>query len=357
MKIFAINPGSTSTKVALFNDDRELWSESESYPADLVNSQKDITERIEFRCQRILQILEAHGTELTDIDAFAGRGGLLRPLESGAWLVGEAMLEDIYGESYGVHASNLGAPLAHRLARAAGGRPAYIVDPVVVDERIPEAAVSGIPEIPFRSIFHALNQRAVAHRAAKSLGKTYGECCFVVAHLGGGVSVGAHSCGRIVDVNQALGGFGPMSPERAGTVPAQELVNMCFSGKYTKAEINKKITGRGGLVAHLGTNDFREIVKMTSEGDGKAGLVFGALCHQIAKEIGAAATVLRGAADAVILTGGLAHSEELCGEIEKRVSWIARVIVSPGEDELRALAEGVSRVLRGEDAARTYEKK
>lgn len=356
MKIFTINPGSTSTKVALFEGDQELWSDSESYPAEVVASQTSVEERIEFRYDRIMLMLKTHNTNITCIDAFAGRGGLLHPLASGAWLVNDAMLEDIYSEHYGVHASNLGAPLARRMAQEAGGKPAYIVDPVVVDERIPEAAISGVPEIPFRSIFHALNQRAVAHRVAKQLGKQFSDCSFVVAHLGGGVSVGAHRKGRVIDINQALGGTGPMSPERAGTVPAQGLIDMCFSGKFSKSEINKKITGQGGLVAHLGTNDFRQVVEMVEKGDEKAKLIFEALCHQVAKEIGAAATVLRGEIDAIIITGGLAHSKELCRGIESRVSWISPVIASPGEDELRALAEGVGRVLRGEDEAKIYEK-
>lgn len=354
MKILAINPGSTSTKVALFENDGELWSESESYPVHVIAQSNDIAERIEFRCAKILAMLERHGTRLSDIDAFAGRGGLLRPLESGAWIVSDAMLKDIYDERYGVHASNLGAPLARRLALEAGDKPAYIVDPVVVDERVPEAAVSGVPELPFRSIFHALNQRAVAHRVAKQLGRPYGSCSFVVAHLGGGVSVGAHRKGRVVDVNQALGGTGPMSPERAGTVPAQGLIDMCFSGEFTRDEINKKITGKGGLASHLGTNDFREVVKMAGAGDEKAKLIFNALCHQIGKEIGAMASVLCGDIDAIIITGGLAHSKELCQGIKERVSWMSRIIVSPGEDELSALAEGVLRVLSGEDEGKVY---
>lgn len=356
MKILAINPGSTSTKVALYEEDRELWSVSESYPVEVVSSQKNITERIKFRYERILQMLDAHETQITDIDAFAGRGGLLHPLESGAWLVNDAMLEDISSERFGVHASNMGAPLARCLAQEAGGKPAYIIDPVVVDERVPEAAISGVPEIPFRSIFHALNQRAVAHRAAKQLGKQYSDCSFVVAHLGGGISVGAHRRGRVIDVNQALGGTGPMSPERAGTIPAQGLVDMCFSGLFSRAEIDKKITGLGGFAAHLGTNDFREVMKRTENSDEKAKLIFKALCHQVAKEIGAAAVVLRGEIDAIIITGGLAHSKELCRGIHERVSWITRVIIFPGEDELRALAEGAARVLRGEDQAKTYVK-
>lgn len=354
MKIFVINPGSTSTKVALFDDDKELWSESESYPVEIIAQSKNIAEKIDFRYNKILAMLGRHNIKISDIDAFAGRGGLLRPLKSGAWAVNDAMLEHIYDERYGVHASNLGAPLAHRLAREAGGKHAYIVDPVVVDERYPEAAVSGVPELPFRSIFHALNQRAVAHRVAKQLGRSYDNCSFVVAHMGGGVSVGAHRRGRVVDVNQALGGTGPMSPERAGTVPAQELIDMCFSGKFTRPEINKKITGQGGLVAHLGTNDFREVMKMVENGDERAKLIFDALCHQIAKEVGAMASVLRGDVDAVIITGGLAHSKELCLGIKERVSWISRVIVSPGEDELRALAEGVLRVFNGEDEGKVY---
>lgn len=356
MKIFVINPGSTSTKAALFESGRELWKESISHPIEIISTYKNIAAQLDFRYEVLLSILAKHDTALSEIDAFAGRGGLLHPLESGTWIVNEEMVDDLLSARYGSHASNLGGPIAERLAKEAGGKPAYIVDPVVVDERIPEAKVSGMPEAPFLSIFHALNQRAVAHRIAKQMEKNIEECRFIVAHLGGGVSIGAHEKGRIIDVNQALGGFGPMSPERAGTIPGQGLVDLCFSGLYTKEEIQKKVNGLGGVAAHLGTTDFREVLSRVDSGEEKAILVFNALCHQIAKEIGAAATVLQGNVDAIILTGGLAYSDLLCSGIKRRVDWIASVITVPGEDELLALAEGVARVMKGEENAKIYRK-
>ena len=244
--------------------------------------------------------------------------------------------------------------MAARLAAEAGHDRAFIVDPVVVDEMVAEARLSGIPEIERRSIFHALNQKAVARRAACDLGKCYSEVNLVVAHMGGGISVGAHERGRVIDVNNALDGDGPFSPERAGSLPAGEFTKLCFSGTYNLDQIMRKLVGGGGLVAHLGTNDLREVIRRVDEGDSKAALVFEAMAYQVAREIGSRATVLKGRVDAVVLTGGLAYSSRFTDLIASRVSFIAPVRVYPGEDESGALAEGALRVLRGEEQPRRY---
>ena len=355
MKVLALNPGSTSTKVALFEDEAEVWSETQRYDADVIGKFSSIPEQEGFRLEEIRKCLAVHGTSLAEIDAVVGRGGLLRPIESGTYEVNDRMLSDVRTCKWGAHASNLGAPLAIRLAREGGCGKAFIVDPVVVDELGPLARYSGIPEIERRSIFHALNQKTVARQTAEGLGKPYEECCLIIAHMGGGISVGAHDHGRVVDVNNALDGDGPFSPERAGSLPAGGLVRLAFSGKYTLPELLKMITGKGGLVAHLGTNDLREVQRRMAEGDEKAKLLFEALAYQVSKEIGACAAVLEGKVDAVILTGGLAYSEEFTGLIAGRVSFVAPVRVYPGEDEMKALADGTVRVVRGEETARQYD--
>ncbi|MDD3514654.1 MAG: butyrate kinase [Synergistaceae bacterium] len=355
MKVLALNPGSTSTKVALFEDGTELWSETQRYDTDVIGKFASIPDQEGFRLDEIRKCLEAHGTALADLDAVVGRGGLLRPIESGTYEVNDKMLSDVRSCKWGAHASNLGAPLAVRLAAEGGCRKAFIVDPVVVDELGPLARYSGLPEIERRSIFHALNQKSVGRRAASDLGKPYEQCNFIVAHMGGGISVGAHDHGRVTDVNNALDGDGPFSPERAGSLPAGGLVRLAFSGRYDQPTLLKMITGRGGLVAHLGTNDLREVRKRMAEGDEKAKLLFEALAYQVSKEIGACAAVLEGKVDAVILTGGLAYSEEFTGLISGRVSFIAPVMIYPGEDEMQALADGAFRVLKGTETARQYD--
>jgi len=283
-----------------------------------------------------------------------GRGGLLRPIPGGTYEVGDGMLEDLRSCRYGSHASNLGGPLAKRIADEAGGRPAFIVDPVVVDELIEEARLSGIPEIQRRSVFHALNQKAVARRASCELGKPYDEVNLIVAHMGGGISVGAHRGGRVIDVNNALDGEGPFAPERAGSLPAGELVRYVFSTGIKLEDLVKKMVGGGGLVAHLGTNDLREVEKRKAAGDEKAQLVFEAMAYQVAREICCRAAVLSGEVDAVVLTGGLAFSEAFVKAVSGRVSFIAPILLFPGEDEMRALAEGALRVMGGQEEARVY---
>ncbi|HPI97524.1 MAG TPA: butyrate kinase [Synergistales bacterium] len=354
MKILAINPGSTSTKVALFEDDKELWSDTQRYDVDVLKEFHGIMGQEDFRLQEIRKVLGHNGTVLSEIDAVVGRGGLLRPIPGGTYEVSEEMLNDLRSCKYGSHASNLGAPLAVNLANESGCGKAYIVDPVVVDELIPEARLSGMPEIERRSIWHALNQRAVARKASQELGRKYEEVDIIVAHMGGGISVGAHQKGKTIDVNNALDGEGPFSPERAGSLPAGGLTRLAFSGEYDLDELKKRMVGGGGLVAHLGTNDLREVQKMMEAGNEKAKLVFEALALQVAKEIGARAAVLNGHVDAVVLTGGLAYSDQLMERISERVAYIAPVKVYPGEDEMKALAEGALRVIKGEEEAHQY---
>jgi len=360
MKIFAINPGSTSTKLALYDGDKCLWVDTQRYDINVIEKYKTIIDQEQFRYDEICKVLEAKGVRPKDLAAVVGRGGLMKPIKSGVYDVNATMLEDLRSMKYGAHASNLGALLADLFASAASfgsGKqvPSFIVDPVVVDELADEARISGLPEMPRVSVFHALNQKAVARRAAADLKKSVPECNLIVTHMGGGVSVGAHERGRVIDVNNALDGEGPMSPERSGSLPMGALAAACFSGKYTLDEIKSKINGKGGFVAHLGTNDMREVEKRIADGDAQASLVLEAMALQVAKEIGGCAAVLKGKVDAIALTGGLAHSEKLCELITSRVSFIAQVLRYPGEDEMEALSLGVLRVLRGEEAARQYE--
>jgi butyrate kinase len=352
MKIFVVNPGSTSTKIALYDDAECLWTDTQRYEASELERFESIMDQEQFRCDAIMKVLESRKVSSSDFSAVVGRGGLMKPVKGGTYIVSRPMLDDLRNNS--AHASNLGAPIAVSFAKAAGGVPAFIVDPVVVDELADEARLSGLPEMPRTSVFHALNQKAVTRRAAAELKKPLTECNFVVAHMGGGVSIGAHEKGRVVDVNNALDGDGPMSPERSGALPVGGLISLCFSGRCTLEEIEKKINGRGGLVAHLGTNDLREVERRIGAGDSHAALVFDALCLQLAKEIGRCAAVLKGQVDAVVLTGGLAYSDKLCASLTSRAGFIAPVLRYPGEDEMQALAEGALRVLRGEESPLEY---
>lgn len=307
-----------------------------------------------FRRELILDWLKAQGQPVQELAAVVGRGGLLRPIPGGTYRVNERMLQDLEQAMNGEHASNLGAPLASEIARLAGGRPAFIVDPVVIDEMDSLARLSGLPELPRRSIFHALNQKAVARRCARDLGRRYDEVNLIVTHLGGGVTVGAHRRGQVVDVNNGLDGQGPMSPERAGSLPTVQLVHLCYSWFFTLPEVGRMLVGQGGLVAHLGTNDSRAVEERALAGDEAAARVYRALAYQVAKEIGRCAAVLKGEVDRVVITGGLARSQVLVEWIREQVEWIAPLAVYPGEDEMQALAEGALRVLRGEEPAREY---
>ncbi|MCL6585231.1 MAG: butyrate kinase [Anoxybacillus sp.] len=352
-RILVINPGSTSTKIGVFDNERSIFEKTIRHDTEEIKQYKSIIDQYEFRKQTILAALDEEGINISKLSAVCGRGGLLRPIEGGTYRVNEQMLTDLRKGYSGQHASNLGGILGHEIATALN-IPAFIVDPVVVDELDPIARISGFSLIERKSIFHALNQKAVARRVAKQLGKTYEEVNLIVAHMGGGITVGAHKQGRVVDVNNGLDGEGPFSPERAGTVPAGDLVSLCFSGEYYREEIMKKLVGQGGLVGYLGTNDAVKVEKMIEAGNEKAKLVYSAMAYQVAKEIGAASAVLAGKVDAIVLTGGLAYGKGFVKEIADRVNWIAEVIVQPGENELQALAEGALRVLRGEEKAKDY---
>ncbi|MCT4605715.1 MAG: butyrate kinase [Marinisporobacter sp.] len=353
LRILTINPGSTSTKIAVFDDEKSVLETTLRHSAEEISQYEKIYDQYEFRKQVILDTLNENGINITKINAVVGRGGLLKPIMGGTYKVSEKMLEDLKVGVLGEHASNLGGILASEIAMQLD-IDAFIVDPVVVDEMDDIARISGIPELERKSIFHALNQKAVARRAAKDLGKKYEEGNFIVAHMGGGVSVGAHEVGKVVDVNNALDGEGPFSPERSGTLPIGDMVKLCFSGKVTIDEIKKKIKGKGGLVAYLGTNDGREVGTMIERGDQKAELIYKAMAYQVAKEIGSCAAVLKGNVDAIVLTGGIAYDERFVKWIKDYISFIGKVIVYPGEEEMIALAKGALRVLKGEEKAKEY---
>lgn len=352
-RILVINPGSTSTKIAVYDGDEEVFAKAISHSTEQIGKFGRIYEQYGFRKQIVLEALKEEGIPLESLDAVAGRGGNMKPVVGGTYEVNEQMLEDLKLGVMGQHPSNLGAIIAEEIANSLGVK-AYVVDPVVVDEMEAIAKLSGIPEIERKAKDHPLNQKAVARRAAAELGMEYREANLLVAHLGGGISIGVHKKGRIVDVNNVLDGDGPFSPERSGGLPVGSLVELCFSGKYTKDEIMKKIVGRGGLTAYLGTNDGREIQRRIKGGDEYARLVYQAMAYQISKEIGAGAAVLKGKADAIVLTGGIANDRDFIGWIEESVSFIAPVKVYPGEFEMAALAQGVLRVLTGQEDTRIY---
>lgn len=346
-KILVINPGSTSTKIAVFEDENCL-KEKTLYHRE---SKLEILEELPERLSDLQSWMSQEGLE--GFNAVVARGGLLKPLPSGTFKVNARMLEDLRLRPQAHHASNLGAFMADSISRQYG-IPAFIVDPVSVDEFDPLARYSGLPEIPRRALSHALNIKSVARDVAKELGKRIEECNFVVAHLGGGISVVPLEKGRIVDANDANQG-GPFSPERAGGLPTVDLVKLAFSGKYTEKELITRLTKKGGLSAYLGTNDAREVERRISQGDSFAKEVYQAMAYQIAKEIGAMAAVLKGKVDRVIITGGLAYSNILVPWIVERVSFIAPAVIKPGEGEMRALALGALRVLKGEEQPKDYD--
>lgn len=352
-KQLIINPGSTSTKIGVYYDNDAVLVETLRHSAEEIGNFKGIYDQLSFRENVILKVLKERNIRIEELDAVVGRGGLLKPIEGGTYSVNDAMLTDLKAGVQGQHASNLGGIIAKGIAEGLK-IPAFIVDPVVVDEMDDIARVSGMPEIERKSIFHALNQKAIAKKYAKETGVEYEKLNLIVVHLGGGISVGAHKLGRVVDVNNALDGEGPFSPERAGGLPVGDLVNLCFSGRYTKEEMKKKLNGKGGMVAYLGTNDARKAQEKADAGDNQAKLVVDAMAYQVAKEIGKCAAVLKGKVDAILLTGGIAYSKYVVNYITERVEFISQVVVYPGEDELLALAEGGLRVLKGEETAKEY---
>ena len=353
-RILTINPGSTSTKIAVFDNDKMLFEETIRHSKNELSQFDSVVAQKDMRRAVIEDALKKNGVSYESINAISGRGGIVRPIDSGTYEVNELMLQDLKNDISSVHASALGGIIAYEIGQEYG-IPAYVVDPVVVDEMEPCAKLTGIPGIERKSVFHALNTKAIARKAAASLGLQYENARLVVAHMGGGITVGAHWYGRVIDVNDGISGEGPFTPERSGSIPAEKIVDMCFSGHYTKAEMRKLISGVGGMSAYLGTNNLREVEALIKSGDEFAALVVDSMSYQVAKEIGAMVAVLEGRVDAIVLTGGLAYSNRFTGNIKQRVDQIARVLVYPGEDEMLALSEGVLRVLEGRERVQKYE--
>ncbi|MCM3158474.1 butyrate kinase [Bacillus subtilis] len=352
-RILTINPGSTSTKIGVFHNERSIFEKTLRHNIEELQRFDRIIDQYEFRKNHILETLHEQGINISKFDAVCARGGLIRPIEGGTYVVNDEMIEDLKSGYAGQHASNLGGIIAREIADGLN-IPSYIVDPVVVDEMSVLAKVSGMPEIERKSIFHALNQKAVARKAAASLGKRYENMKMIITHMGGGITIGVHDRGRVVDVNNGLHGEGPFSPERAGTVPAGDLVDLCFSGEYTKEEIMKKLVGTGGLLGYLGTNDAVKVEQMIQGGDEKARFIYDAMAYQVAKEIGAASAALKGEVEAIVLTGGLAYGKSFVSAIRSYIDWISDVLVYPGENELQSLAQGALRVLQGEEQSKQY---
>ena len=353
VKSLIINPGSTSTKIGVFEDETLLFEETLRHSTEEIAQYASIVDQKDFRKQIILDLLKEKDFDIRSLQVIVGRGGMLKPIPGGTYAVSDDLLHDLKIGKQGQHASNLGGILAREIGDEIGV-PSYIVDPVVVDELMPIARYSGVPELPRTSVFHALNQKAVAKRYAKEKGVSYESLNLIVAHMGGGVSVGAHEKGRVIDVFNALDGDGAFSPERAGAVPSGALIRMCFSGEYTEKEVYKKIVGGGGFNAYLGTNDMRDVAKMIDEGDTHADEVREAFILQVCKNIGSMSCVLKGKVDAIIVTGGIAYNKAVVDKMEERAGFIAPFTVYPGEDELLALAQGALRVLNGEEKAMEY---
>lgn len=356
-RILVINPGSTSTKLAVFDNEQLTCSETLIHPAEQLAAFPGIADQYAFRRDAVLEFMNHNQVPLASLSAVVGRGGLLRPVASGTYRVNEQMLSYLHTPNKDRdHASNLGALIAHEIAVLAGV-PAWIVDPVSVDELEPLARVAGLPDFDRRSFSHALSLKNAGRRAAAQLGRPYEELNLVIAHLGGGISVSAHRRGRMIDVNQALDGTGPFSPERVGGLPFGDVLRLAFSGCASGSsyeQLFRRLTRQGGLLAHLGTNNAIEVEERIKRGDEHARLIYEAMAYQIAKEIGLMATVLKGQVDAIVITGGLAYSQVLLPWIRERVEWIAPLLVFPGQDEMLAMAQGGLRVLRGEEVAREY---
>ncbi|MCX7024948.1 MAG: butyrate kinase [Spirochaetes bacterium] len=351
--ILVINPGSTSTKIGVFEGDRELFTENLAHSAEEIAAFHSIASQYEFREKHILDLLRKRDFDLKRLSAIVGRGGLLKPIPGGVYAVSETMKKELLEARYGEHASNLGALIADKLARQLGV-PAFIADPVVVDELSELARVSGHKLFQRKSIFHALNQKAVCRRWCAEKGRAYEDVNLIVAHMGGGISIGLHQGGKVVDVNQALNGEGPFSPERSGTLPSGDLVKLCFSGKYSEKDVLKMITGQGGLVSFMGSNDMRVAENGFKAGDPAATLYLKAFIYQVGKYIGGLAAAANGKVDAIILTGGIAYSQDVVDGIRTMTAFIAPVIAYPGEGELQALALAGIRALSGETPARSY---
>ena len=355
MKILVINPGSTSTKMAVYEDEKPVLLRNISHTAEELSHFDAITEQQDFRRQLILDELKRSNIPL-QFDAVIGRGGLVRPIAGGVYEINQKMLDDtLHGCVMHNHACNLGCLIAHEIACSIPGCRSFIADPGVVDELSPLARISGSPLMPRICIWHALNQRAIARRYAQEIGKKYEDLNLIICHLGGGISVAAHDHGRAIDANNALDGEGPFSPERAGSLPAADLIRLCFSGKYTEKQLLKRIAGKAGLTAHLGTNNMREILERIKKGDKQAQLIVDAMLYHTAKQIASESAVLCGKIDAILLTGGMAHSDYIVSELRRRIGFLAPVYIFPGEDEMGALAVNALLVLQGKQETMIYE--
>ncbi len=354
IRILAINPGSTTTKIAVYQNTNAIFVKTIKHSLEELKPFQKITDQYIFRKEIIIRQLEEADIDLKYIRAIVGRGGLVKPIPSGVYAVNEQMKADMVNSPLGEHASNLGGLIADDIAETLPNAKAFICDPVVVDELDEIARITGHPEFERKSIFHALNQKAVAKSHAKSILRKYEELNLIVVHLGGGITVGAHHKGRVIDVNQGLDGEGPFSPERSGTLPVGDLVRMCFSGKYSMDKIKKMIKGEGGMVAYMGTNSAYEVEQKAAKGDANAKLIYEAMAYQVSKEIGAMCPVLKGNIDAILITGGVANSKWFVNMIIERVYRIAPVHVYPGEDEMRALAMNGLAVITGEEQAKDY---
>lgn len=351
--ILVINPGSTSTKVSVFSNEILILDQTIRHSSEDLAKFNKISDQKDFRFDEIKKILNKVSYKIEDIDAIAARGGLIKPIESGTYEINEAMILDLQTDFAALHASSLAGLIAYDLKNQYN-IPAFVVDPVVVDELSDVARLSGIPFQNRVSVFHALNQKAIANECALSIGKKYDKCNFIIAHMGGGITVAAHSNGRAIDVNNGVDGEGPFSPERCGSIPVMRIVEMCFSGEYSVKDIKDLCTKTGGMNAYLGTNDLRDCEAMISNGDDNAKLVYDAMSYQIAKEIGSMAVVLDGKIDAIILTGGLAYSETFVGQIKEKINFLAPIKVYPGEDESKALASSVLDVLQNNKEVKIY---
>ena len=353
IKSLIINPGSTSTKIGVFEDETLLFEETLRHSTEEIAQYASIVDQKDFRKEIIVNLLNEKNFDIKSLNMVVGRGGMLKPIPGGTYAVTDDLLEDLKIGKQGQHASNLGGILAREIGDSIGV-PSFIVDPVVVDEMMPIARYSGVPELPRTSVFHALNQKAVAKRYANEIGKAYTDLNLIVVHMGGGVSVGAHKNGRVIDIFNALDGDGAFSPERAGSVPSGALVKMCFSGKYTEKEVYKKLVGNGGFNAYMGTNDMRDVEKAVLAGDKNAEEIRDAFVLQVAKDMGSMACVLEGKVDQIIVTGGIAYDKGVVAGLKERAQWIAPFTVYPGEDELLALVQGGLRVVNGVEEAMKY---
>ena len=352
-RILAINPGSTSTKIAVYEDEKPVFINSIQHSVESLAPFHKAIDQKDWRMDLVLRTLEENNIDIHTLDAVVGRGGLIHPVESGTYEVNEFLLRDLLNAQR-QHASNLGGLIAHEIANRAGVK-AYIADPVTVDELMPYARISGLPELPRISTLHALNQKAIARRYAKEIGDKYENLNLIVCHMGGGTSVGAHRHGRIIDTTNGFNGVGPFTPERAGTLPPGQLIDLCYSGKYTHDEMKKFMVGKGGLVAHLGTSSVPEILDRIDHGDLHSMLILRAMCYTTAKAIGEMAIALKGHVDAILITGGVAHSKRLTDFIADHVDFIAPIYVYPGENELESLALNVLAILNGEREVKVYE--